>query len=101
MMKKGPKPKPFMEWVECVPFSTCWYWMGQVDRDGYGKVRFNGKYPTAHRASYEMHIGPISPGLCVCHSCDEPSCVNPDHLWLGTVADNARDREAKGRGRWS
>ena len=96
-MKPGRKPKAFMEWVEKIPFSTCWYWMGGSNRAGYGLVRHEGKHTLAHRASYMIHKGPVPNDLFVCHSCDEPSCVNPDHLWLGTHRDNHQDMMNKGR----
>lgn len=97
----GRPPVPFEDRIERVPFSACWYWTGSFDRQGYGYVQYEGRVQHAHRASYKMHVGPIEPGKCVCHSCDEPSCVNPAHLWIGTHGDNARDREAKRRGRWA
>lgn len=96
-MSRGRKPTPFMDRVEMVPFSTCWYWTGGKDRDGYGFARHDGKVRYAHRVSYMRYVGPIPEGMHVCHSCDEPSCVNPAHLWLGTHYDNMRDMYTKGR----
>jgi len=84
----------------------CCIWLLGKDKDGYGKIKVNGKHLRAHRLSYEMHVGPIPSGLLVLHTCDVPECVNPEHLWIGTVTDNNpvtdnnRDREVKGRGRY-
>jgi len=78
---------------------TCWLWHGPSDEYGYGRVHFVGKFhPRAHRFSYEMEYGPIADDLVVMHMCDAPACVRPDHLRLGTKDDNAKDRDAKGRG---
>lgn len=68
-----------------------------VNRGGYGVFRFAGGLKLAHRASYELAKGAIPPGMCVLHSCDTPLCINPDHLRVGTRADNAADRDAKAR----
>lgn len=75
----------------------CWEWRGPKTSLGYGKLCFNYKYLGAHRVSWELHRGPIGAGLFLCHKCDNPGCVNPDHLFLGTQMDNMRDKIAKGR----
>ena len=75
----------------------CWVWTAQRDDDGYGRVQI-GKTPRRpHRVAYEIAYGAIPAGALVLHRCDNPSCVRPDHLFLGTHADNVRDRDAKGR----
>lgn len=79
----------------------CWTWVGTLDKDGYGraKVTHEGKKVRglAHRISWMIHRGPIPDGLEVLHICDNPPCVNPDCLFLGTKIDNVADRDAKGR----
>lgn len=88
--------------TECIPEpnSGCWLWLGYCDKNGYGGFGYNWKMRIAHRFSYEAFCGPITNGLHVLHKCDTPSCVNPDHLFLGTELDNARDKHAKGRQRY-
>lgn len=77
----------------------CWVWDGQHKDSGYGRFVFDAKKNpmAAHRASWILNRGPIPPGLFVCHTCDNPPCVRPDHLFLGTNLDNVRDMMAKGR----
>lgn len=82
--------------------SGCWLWTGsKLKRKGreYGQIRVNGKTSKAHAVSYKIHKGEIPKGLWVLHSCDNPSCVNPEHLWLGTAKDNTADMYEKGRAR--
>lgn len=78
--------------------TPCHIWQLRINDAGYGHTYYNGRYTGAHRAAWIEAVGPIPPGLFACHHCDVPACVNVDHLFLGTPADNMDDKMAKGRG---
>jgi len=79
--------------------ATCWEWTGALNEKGYGLVGVDGRTPKAHRVAWELTHGPIPDDACVLHRCDNPACCNPDHLFLGSRADNNADMLAKGRHR--
>lgn len=87
-------------WARVKKSDGCWLWAGPVNRKagGYGVVYARGRGRGAHRIAYELAHGPVGLGMCVCHKCDNPPCVRPGHLFLGTHKDNADDMQAKGRG---
>lgn len=97
LLTKTPPEERF--WDKVVKTESCWLWDASVDRKGYGKINHNGKPKSAHRLSYEIAYGPIPEGMFVCHKCDNPPCVRPDHLFIGTNKDNMADMKSKGRGR--
>ena len=77
--------------------NNCWNWIGTKLKSGYGVFWLNGKSVKAHRLSMTIKFGKIPKGMCVCNHCDNPSCVNPKHLFIGTHKDNMRDGVLKGR----
>jgi hypothetical protein len=96
---RGTLEERFWRFVE--KGEGCWLWTGgSVNAKGYGQIQQGGKgspHVSAHRLSYQIHKGEIPEGMVVMHSCDNPSCVNPDHLSVGTQSDNILDSFAKGR----
>lgn len=93
---------PLMDrfWDKVQVSNICWEWVGSITKDGYGQFFYQGSLWGAHRASFQIFVGDIQPGLLICHSCDNPSCVNPDHLFQGTYSDNIQDMLSKGRGNY-
>jgi hypothetical protein len=96
-IRLGTQLERLAEWSIPEPNSGCWLWLGHVDRNGYGLIVVDWKRVYAHRLSFSLHKGPIPDGAGVLHHCDMPPCINPEHLYAGTPADNARDRVIRKR----
>lgn len=96
--KRVPLPDRF--WTKVRKTESCWIWVGSKSRKGYGRIGTEkfASAKLAHRVSWEIHRGEIPTGALVLHHCDNPSCVRPDHLFLGSGADNNADMARKGRG---
>lgn len=77
--------------------SGCWIWTACLGNKSYGLFKLDGKHQRAHRLSYQCFKGEIPDEMLVCHTCDNPTCVNPAHLWVGTNDDNMNDKVKKGR----
>lgn len=84
-------------WAKVKKTEECWEWTAALSSTGYGQIGVNRKLIFAHRFSYVLHYGNIPEGLFVLHKCDNPKCVNPDHLFAGTQTDNMQDCSKKGR----
>lgn len=101
-MPRGRKPNTFFTFLQQIdPFGgqeVCWPWLGFKNPKGYGQSSLNDKTMLAHRWSYQHHYGvKIPQNMQVCHSCDNPACCNPLHLYLGTNQDNVNDKMKRGR----
>ena len=97
---RRPITERFSEKYQIDPRTGCWNWTACKDKHGYGHISLGGKHgghALAHRVSYEIHVGQIPDGIGMLHSCDNPACVKPDHLILGTHTENMRDCVSRGR----
>jgi hypothetical protein len=96
-MARSINPLTQRFWAKVHKTDTCWIWTASYDSWGYGHIKIGAKAAKANRVAWELTYGSIPEGMCVLHRCDNPACVRPEHLFLGTNADNVKDRTIKGR----
>jgi len=98
MPKKTNTSEKILSYIDAEGgINACWPWLRHTDKNGYGRLRYQTLRLGAHQWSYLHHVGSIPKGMFVCHSCDNPTCCNPTHLWLGTPQENTKDRDLKNR----
>ena len=97
MRKNAARPIAERFWEKVRKTNQCWIWEGARNRLGYGEIGMNGKVCKAHRVAWELVNGEIPPQKMICHACDNPQCVRPEHLFLGDGVINMQDAQKKGR----